>query len=101
MSNTTNTISTINTADKKVRTRTCVEPLTADEAANLQTWLVKHNFCIKNAKKNIRVYRYLGHKPGFLPVTEHLAKTVLSIPMYNGMTDEEQDYVINTINNFK
>ena len=46
-------------------------------------------------------YRYLGHKPGFLPVTEHLAKTVLSIPMYNGMTDEEQDYVINTINNFK
>lgn len=46
-------------------------------------------------------YRYLGHKPGFLPITEHLAQTVLSIPMYNGMTDEEQTYVIETINNFK
>lgn len=46
-------------------------------------------------------YRYLGHKPGFLPITEHLANTVLSIPMYNGMTGEEQDYVIDIINSFK
>ena len=46
-------------------------------------------------------YQYLGHKPGSLPITEHLAQTVLSIPIYNGMTDEEQDYVIDTINNFK
>lgn len=45
-------------------------------------------------------YQYLGHKPGFLPITEHLAKTVLSIPMYNGMTDEEQTCVINAINRF-
>lgn len=46
-------------------------------------------------------YAYLGHKEGFLPITEHLAKTVLSIPMYNGMTDDEQSYVIDAINNFK
>ena len=46
-------------------------------------------------------YRYLGHKTGFLPITEHLAQTVLSIPMYNGMTDEEQTYVIEAINSFK
>lgn len=46
-------------------------------------------------------YKYLGHKPGYLPITEHLADTVLSIPMYNGMTDEEQTYVIETINNFR
>ena len=46
-------------------------------------------------------YQYLGHKPGFLPMTEHLANTVLSIPMYNGMTNEEQTYVIDAINNFK
>lgn len=46
-------------------------------------------------------YQYLGHKEGFLPITEHLAKTVLSIPMYNGMTREEQDYVINVLNDFK
>ena len=46
-------------------------------------------------------YRYLGHQPGFLPITEHLAKTVLSIPMYNGMTDAEQSYVIEAINSFR
>lgn len=46
-------------------------------------------------------YQYLGHKPGFLPITEHLSNTVLSIPMYNGMTEEEQTYVIEAVNNFK
>ena len=46
-------------------------------------------------------YQYLGHKPGFLPITEHLAKAVLSIPMYNGMTAEEQTYVIEAINHFR
>jgi dTDP-4-amino-4,6-dideoxygalactose transaminase len=45
-------------------------------------------------------YRYLGHKRGFLPITEHLADTVLSIPMYNGMTEKEQTYVIEALNNF-
>lgn len=46
-------------------------------------------------------YRYLGHGEGFLPRTEHYARTVLSIPMYNGMTREEQDYVIEALNQFK
>ena len=46
-------------------------------------------------------YGYLGHKRGELPVTEHLADTVLSIPMYNGMTEDEQSYVIDAINGFK
>ena len=46
-------------------------------------------------------YAYLGHREGFLPITEHLAKTVLSIPMYNGMTEDEQSYVIESINNFR
>lgn len=45
-------------------------------------------------------YEYLGHKKGFLPITEYLADTVLSIPMYNGMTEEEQTYVIEALNNF-
>ena len=45
-------------------------------------------------------YRYLGLKEGDLPITEHYAKTVLSIPLYNGMTVEEQEYVIDTINKF-
>ena len=46
-------------------------------------------------------YQYLGHKEGSLPITEHLAKTVLSIPMYNGMTKEEQDFVIDALNRFR
>lgn len=45
-------------------------------------------------------YGYLGHQEGALPITEHLARTVLSIPMYNGMTKEEQDYVIDALNKF-
>lgn len=48
-----------------------------------------------------QAYQYLGHQKGYLPITEHLADTVLSIPMYNGMTKEEQDYVIDALNQFK
>lgn len=45
-------------------------------------------------------YHYLKIGKGSLPITEHYAETVLSIPLYNGMTMEEQDYVINVINSF-
>ncbi len=45
-------------------------------------------------------YAYLGFREGSFPITEEYAKTVLSIPMYNGMTVEEQDYVIKAINEF-
>ena len=45
-------------------------------------------------------YAYLGLKKGALPVTEHFADSVLSIPLYNGMTEEEQEYVIEAINAF-
>lgn len=45
-------------------------------------------------------YQYLGLSKGSLPITEQYANEVLSIPLYNGMTDEEQDYVIKIINNF-
>lgn len=45
-------------------------------------------------------YRYLGVPKGSLPITEHYADTVLSIPLYNGMTENEQTYIIETINNF-
>lgn len=45
-------------------------------------------------------YAYLGWKAGDYPVTENYADTVLSIPMYNGMTTEEQDAVIAALNAF-
>lgn len=46
-------------------------------------------------------YEYLGFKKGDFPITEKLAEEVLSIPMYNGMTEEEQNYVIEAINSFR
>lgn len=45
-------------------------------------------------------YAYLGHKKGDFPIAEKYANEVLSLPMYNGMTLEEQNYVINMINEF-
>ena len=45
-------------------------------------------------------YKYLGYKRGSYPITEHLANTVLSIPIYNGITVDEQSYVINKLNEF-
>ena len=46
-------------------------------------------------------YKYLGHKEGDYPITEEYAKTVLSIPMFNGMLPEEQQAVIDALNAFK
>ncbi|MCL1998385.1 MAG: DegT/DnrJ/EryC1/StrS family aminotransferase [Turicibacter sp.] len=45
-------------------------------------------------------YAYLGYKKGAFPIAEKFADTVLSLPLYNGMTDEELDYTIRTINEY-
>lgn len=45
-------------------------------------------------------YAYLGIKAGSMPITERYANEVLSLPLYNGMTEEEQNYVIKEINAF-
>ena len=45
-------------------------------------------------------YTYLGHRRGEYPITEEYADTVLSIPMYNGMTAREQGMVIEALNSF-
>ena len=46
-------------------------------------------------------YKYLGYKEGDFPITENYAKTVLTLPLYNGMTKEELDYVIDIINKYE
>ena len=46
-------------------------------------------------------YRYLGHKRGDFPIAERYADEVLSLPMYNGMTEEEQETVIRAIQHFQ
>lgn len=48
-----------------------------------------------------KAYEYLGYKKGDLPIAEKYAKEVLSLPMYNGMSKEEQDFIIEKLNSFK
>lgn len=45
-------------------------------------------------------YQNLGFKKGDLPITEKCADTVLSLPMYSGMREEEYQYVVEVINRF-
>lgn len=45
-------------------------------------------------------YKELGIPQGALPISEEISNTVLSIPMYYGMTDEQVSFVIDTINSF-
>ncbi|MFH1101117.1 MAG: DegT/DnrJ/EryC1/StrS aminotransferase family protein [Methanobacteriota archaeon] len=44
--------------------------------------------------------KQFGYKEGLLPVTEHKAKTVLSIPMFPGLSQNDLTYVANTIMEF-
>ena len=46
-------------------------------------------------------YRYMGYKKGDFPITEQYADEVLSLPLYTGITRQEQDYVIQALNEFK
>ncbi len=46
-------------------------------------------------------YKELGLKQGDLPIAEEISNTVLSIPMYYGMTVEEVGYVIEILNRFE
>lgn len=45
-------------------------------------------------------YNYLGFHKGDYPVTEMYAEEVLSLPLYNGMKEEEQTFVIDKLNEF-
>ena len=46
-------------------------------------------------------YKDLGFKKGDFPIAEEISSTQLSIPMYYGMADEEVQYVIDKVNEFK
>lgn len=47
-----------------------------------------------------KAYKDLGIREGELPIAEKISSTQLSIPMYYGMTNDEIQYVIKTINGF-
>ena len=42
-------------------------------------------------------YRNLGFKPGYCPNAEKYFKSVITLPMYYSLTENEQSYVINTV----
>lgn len=46
-------------------------------------------------------FAFLNILEGSLPIAEEISRTEISIPMWYGMTDEEIDYVIEKINDYK
>lgn len=47
-----------------------------------------------------KAYKDLEIREGSLPVAEEISRTVLSLPLYYGMTEDEITYVIDSINSF-
>lgn len=45
----------------------------------------------------LKAYDYLGYSPGDFPVSERLAKEVLSLPMYPELTEEQIEFITNAI----
>ncbi|WP_314620297.1 DegT/DnrJ/EryC1/StrS family aminotransferase [uncultured Selenomonas sp.] len=46
-------------------------------------------------------YRDLGHQAGDFPLAEEMAQEVLSLPLFNGMTQEEVQCVIDLCNDYR
>lgn len=75
-----------------------------DRRDELEAWLNGHGI---GTNKHYPIpmhmqgaYAELGIPEGALPLAEEISATELSIPMYYGMTEEEINYVIETINTF-
>jgi dTDP-4-amino-4,6-dideoxygalactose transaminase len=48
-----------------------------------------------------KAYAHLGYKKGDLPVSERVAERILSLPMFPELTDDQIDYVIESIRQFQ
>lgn len=48
-----------------------------------------------------KAYTDLGFKEGDFPVAEEISRTQLSLPMYFGLSEEKQRYVIDAVNSFR
>lgn len=48
-----------------------------------------------------KAYSYLGHTKGSFPITEHYSDTIISLPLFEGMTDDEIEYVIEIVNSYE
>lgn len=75
-----------------------------DNRAELIEYLKKHDIETKihypQPPHLAQAYENLGYKEGDFPVTEAMANRVLSLPLYNDMTDEEISFVIDVVNQY-
>jgi len=76
----------------------------SDERDRLQTWLkeqgIQTQIHYPSPPHLAEAYASLGLFKGTYPITEKLAKTVLSLPAYNGISKEEIAFVVEAINGF-
>ncbi|MBQ3653181.1 MAG: DegT/DnrJ/EryC1/StrS family aminotransferase [Synergistaceae bacterium] len=67
--------------------------------------------CLEERGFSVRVYyplslhlqpcfRYLGYKAGDFPVSEQLTREVMALPVYPGLTENEQEELVRHIKNF-
>jgi dTDP-4-amino-4,6-dideoxygalactose transaminase len=47
-----------------------------------------------------KVYADLGHRPGDFPAAESVSKTILPLPIYPELTDDQVEYVIEMVRQF-
>lgn len=76
-----------------------------DKREKLEKYLNENGVCtLKHYPIPIHcqpAYEELSNLKGNLPLAEEICNTVLSLPMYYGLTDDEISYVIYLLNNFK
>lgn len=78
--------------------------LQVNDRAGLYEHLRKHGIFAQIHYVPVHVmpyYRQFGHKPGDHPHSERYYNKCISIPMYHSLSDEDQEYVIQTILAFK
>jgi len=47
-----------------------------------------------------KCFQYLGYKKGDFPVAEKVSQEIVALPMFAELTDDEVDYVCDTIISF-
>lgn len=75
------------------------------ERDNLEKYLLENGIVtVKHYPTPIHLqeaYSDLNITKGMLPVAEEISRTILSLPMYYGMSENEVDYVIKNVNEFR
>lgn len=79
-------------------------PIRTKHRDELQTYLLEKNI---NTQIHYpipphlsKAYQHLGYKKGAFKITEEYANSILSLPLFEGMTKEEIKYVIDMVNQY-